>query len=124
MKRYRRRVSCSWHLGFAKFCNVLQCFAMFCNVLLCFAMFCNVLQSFAMFCNVLKCFALFCNVLQCFAIFCNVLQCFAMFCNVFHHCVNSVGALVVRAIAQSTHRVAMAIFWRLFHNDGKISPAW
>jgi hypothetical protein len=25
---------------------------------------------------------------------------------------------------QSTHRVAMAIFWRTFHHDGKISPAW
>ncbi len=25
---------------------------------------------------------------------------------------------------QSTHRVAMATFWRAFHHDGKISPAW
>ncbi len=41
-----------------------------------------------------------------------------------HHGVNSVGALVVRAIPQSAQRVARANFWRLFHNDGKISPAW
>ncbi len=26
--------------------------------------------------------------------------------------------------AQSTHRVATATFWRTFHHDGKISPAW
>ncbi len=26
--------------------------------------------------------------------------------------------------AQSTHRVAMATFWRTFHQEGKISPAW
>ena len=25
---------------------------------------------------------------------------------------------------QSKHRVAMASFWRTFHHDGKISPAW
>jgi hypothetical protein len=25
---------------------------------------------------------------------------------------------------QSTHRVANATFWRTFHHDGKISPAW
>ncbi len=25
---------------------------------------------------------------------------------------------------QSTHRVAIATFWRTFHHDGKISPAW
>ncbi len=25
---------------------------------------------------------------------------------------------------QSTHRVAMATFWRTFHREGKISPAW
>ncbi len=25
---------------------------------------------------------------------------------------------------QSTHRVAMTTFWRIFHHDGKISPAW
>jgi hypothetical protein len=24
---------------------------------------------------------------------------------------------------QSAHRVAMAVFWRIFHHDGKISPA-
>jgi hypothetical protein len=24
----------------------------------------------------------------------------------------------------STHRVAMATYWRTFHYDGKISPAW
>ncbi len=26
--------------------------------------------------------------------------------------------------SQSTHRVASATFWRTFHHDGKISPAW
>jgi hypothetical protein len=26
--------------------------------------------------------------------------------------------------AQSTHREATAAFWRIFHHDGKISPAW
>ncbi len=25
---------------------------------------------------------------------------------------------------QSTHRTAMGTFWRKFHHDGKISPAW
>ena len=25
---------------------------------------------------------------------------------------------------QSTHRVAIADFWRTFHHDGKISPGW
>ncbi len=29
-----------------------------------------------------------------------------------------------RLIAQSTHRVATTAFWRTFHHDGKISPAW
>ncbi len=27
-------------------------------------------------------------------------------------------------IPQSTHRVPMATFWRTFHHDGKIIPAW
>ncbi len=26
--------------------------------------------------------------------------------------------------AQSTHRVATGAFWRTFHHDGKICPAW
>ncbi len=26
--------------------------------------------------------------------------------------------------SQNTHRVAMVPFWRTFHHDGKISPAW
>ncbi len=25
---------------------------------------------------------------------------------------------------QTTHRVAIADFWRTFHHDGKISPGW
>jgi hypothetical protein len=25
---------------------------------------------------------------------------------------------------QSLHRVVIATFWRIFHHDGKISPAW
>jgi hypothetical protein len=25
---------------------------------------------------------------------------------------------------QSTHRVAMAVFWRIFHHGGKICPGW
>ncbi len=31
---------------------------------------------------------------------------------------------IVLYTPQSTHRVAMAIFWRSFHHDNKISPAW
>ncbi len=29
-----------------------------------------------------------------------------------------------RVWSQSTHRMAMATFWRTFHHDGKISPGW
>ncbi len=32
--------------------------------------------------------------------------------------------VAVRSHAQSTHRLALATFWRTFHHDGKFSPAW
>ncbi len=45
----------------------------------------------------------------------------ALFIN--HYC--EIGRLLVyEKPERKVNRVAMATFWRTFHHDGKISPAW